>query len=81
VAPWSGWFTQAGQEGALLDPGLVAVAVPLAQRLPGRQLLRAYSLAVIQFAHVAVEDRVLAWPQELHFQEWGSPESVDTWLG
>ena len=35
-------------EGASIDPRLVAVAAALAQCLPGRQLLRAHPLAVIQ---------------------------------
>jgi len=48
------------QEGASIDPRLVAVAVALAQRLPGRQLLRAHPLAVIQLVHVAGKHRVPA---------------------
>src|SRR5208283_282649 len=58
-----------GQEGAPIDPGLVAVAVVLAQRPPSLQLLRANPLTVIQVVHVAMECCLPAWPEELHGQD------------
>jgi hypothetical protein len=42
----------------VIDFGLVAVAVAVAERVPGRQLLRAHPLAVIQVVYVAVERRL-----------------------
>src|ERR1700733_10562569 len=58
-----------GQEATSLDSRLVAATVALAQCLPGRQLLRAHPLAVVQLVHVAGEHRVSARPQELHHQD------------
>src|SRR5215470_4769639 len=58
-----------GHQGAPIDPGLVAVAVPFAQRLPGRQLLRPHPLTVIQVVHEAVQHALPAWPEELHGQD------------
>jgi hypothetical protein len=53
-----------GQEGTPIGPGLVAIAVALAQRRPGLSLLRAHLLAVIEVVHAAVEHRLPAWPHE-----------------
>ena len=58
-----------GQEGTSIDPGLVAIAVPLAQRPPGLQLLWAHLLAVIQVVYVTVEHRLPVWPEELYGQD------------
>jgi hypothetical protein len=55
--------------------------IPLAQRLPGRQLLRAHPPAVIQVAHVAVQERVLARPQEPHPQDLLPTEMWAEWVG
>src|SRR5215469_12008981 len=57
-----------GHQGAPIDPRLVAVAVPFAQRLPGRQLLRPHPLTVIQVMHEAVQHVLPAGPEEVHAQ-------------
>src|SRR5215470_749400 len=57
-----------GHQGAPIDPGLVAVAIPFAQRLPGRQLLRPHPLTVIQVVHEAVQHVLPAGPEEVHAQ-------------
>ena len=59
-----------GQESASIDSGLVAVAIALAQRLPGLQLLRPHLLpTVIQVVHVAAERALRVWPEEFHYQD------------
>ena len=55
-----------GQEPAPVDPGLVAVAVPFAERLPGLQPLRPHPLTVIQVGHPAAQRVLPVWPEEVH---------------
>jgi len=52
-----------------MDPGLVAVAVPPAQRLPGLEPLRPDPLTVIQVVDPAAERALPAWPEEVHAQD------------
>src|SRR5262249_23089042 len=58
-----------GEESASIDPGLVAVAVSFAQRLPGLQPLRPHPLTVIQVGHPAAQRVLAVWPEELHAQD------------
>src|SRR5215469_7715438 len=69
VTRWPRWFRSRGQESAPVDSGLVAVAVPFAQRLPGLQPLRPHPLTVIQVVHPAAQRVLPVWPEEVHAQD------------
>src|SRR6516165_3338999 len=69
-----------GQEGASIDPGLVAVAVALTQCPPGVQLLRAHPPPVIQVVNVAVEHRLSTGTEELYGQHLAPGEGGE-WVG
>src|SRR5690349_4408393 len=58
-----------GQESAPIDPGLIAVAITLAQCPPGPQLLRAHPLPVIQVVHPTAKRALPVWPEETHGQQ------------